>query len=51
MLKRKKKSEWLSVNVGKERAKKMSQFPEVNWSEICRQAIDKYIEQRTTISS
>lgn len=34
----------LTLSISKELKKKMEQFPEINWSEIARQAIIKRIE-------
>lgn len=36
----------LTVRLDKEPAKKMEEYPEVNWSEVARKAINKYIASR-----
>lgn len=36
----------VTVSITEELAKELEGLPEVNWSEVCRQAIKKYIESR-----
>ncbi len=44
-----KMSKMVSADVGKELKKRMERFPEVNWSEVIRKCIDKYVSERTLI--
>lgn len=37
----------VTISVSDELAKKMDAMPEINWSEVCRQAISKYINKRS----
>jgi len=37
----------VTISVSDELAKKMNAMPEINWSEVCRQAISKYINKRS----
>jgi len=36
----------VTILIQDELAEKMRKFPEVNWSEVCRKAIDNYIKER-----
>jgi len=36
----------LTISISDELAEKMDMMPEINWSEVCRQAIIKYIDER-----
>jgi hypothetical protein len=37
----------ITISIPDELSEKMGVFPEVNWSEICRQGIDKYVDAHT----
>lgn len=37
----------ITISIPDELSEKMGAFPEVNWSEICRQSIDKYVDAHT----
>jgi hypothetical protein len=36
----------LTISLPDELAKEMENYPEVDWSEVCRQAIEKYVKMR-----
>ena len=36
----------LTISISDELAKEMDTMPEINWSEVCRQAISKYIDEK-----
>lgn len=38
----------ITISISDELAKKMDAMPEINWSEVCRQSISRYVEEKGT---